>query len=123
MVPNAIENDVIPFAAFSEIRQFVVNHVIRADGADHFHISGAAYSGHLRAERLGDLHRERTHASRRTVDQNLLPRLNLSLVAQALQGGQSGERRGSGLREGDVLGFKAKVASGAHTYSAKDPWP
>lgn len=77
MVPNAIENDVIPFVAFCEILSFVVNDAIRADGEDHIHTRGAAYSGHLRTERFGDLDGERAHASRRTVHQNPLPRANL----------------------------------------------
>jgi hypothetical protein len=43
------------------------------------------YAGHIRPERPGDLHSVRTHATRRTVNQNLPHRLNSSLVAQTLQ--------------------------------------
>jgi hypothetical protein len=35
----------------------------------------------LGPERLGDLHGVRAHASRRPVDEDLLPRLELTLVA------------------------------------------
>src|SRR5258708_35117838 len=51
------------------------------------------------AERLRDLDGERAHASRRTVDQALLPRLHAALVAQGLQGRQRGQRYGSRLLE------------------------
>src|SRR3989442_15319032 len=87
MVPNAVENQIISLVvtlpAFSEILPSIVNDLLCADGSHHLHISRAAYAGDLCAERLGDLHRERTHASRRPVNHNLLPRLNVALVAQA----------------------------------------
>src|SRR5437879_12832228 len=106
MVPNAVENHILTLPTFGEILLgvillcvillcvillcvillcvillCVINDVICADGSHHLHISRAAYAGHIRAERLGDLHRERTHASRRTVNQDLVLPLNLSLVA------------------------------------------
>jgi hypothetical protein len=52
------------------------------------HIPRTTYARHLCAEGFGDLHSERTYASRRTVNQDLLPRLSLSLVAQTLQCGE-----------------------------------
>src|SRR5438094_10064823 len=86
MVPNAVENQIVSLVvtlpAFSEILPSIVKDLLCADGSDHVHISLAACAGHICAERLGDLHRERTHASRRTVNQDLVRRLNVSLVAQ-----------------------------------------
>jgi hypothetical protein len=61
--------------AFGEILLRVINDPIRADGSNHLHILRTAYADHIRAERSGDLHSERAHASRRTVNQGLLPRL------------------------------------------------
>src|SRR6059058_2680351 len=87
MVPNAVENQIVSLVvtlpAFSEILPSIVKDLLCADRSHHVHILCAAYAGHICAERLGDLHSERTHASRRTVNQDLLTRLNLSLVAQA----------------------------------------
>src|ERR1039457_413690 len=88
MVANAVENQVITLPAFGEILLRVINDPICADGSDHFHIPRTAYAGHICAEPLGDLHSERTHASRRTVNQDSLSRLNVSLVTKTLQCGE-----------------------------------
>src|SRR6266704_4571622 len=85
MVPHAVENQVVTLFTFGEILAPVINDVIRPDGSDHLHIPRAAYSGHRCAERLGDLHSESTHTSGSAVNQDLLPRLNLSLAAKSLQ--------------------------------------
>src|SRR6266513_4125157 len=52
------------------------------------HVSRTAYARYFRAERLRYLDSESAHASRCAVNQNLLPRLNVSL-AKTLQGGES----------------------------------
>src|SRR6266513_3434881 len=52
------------------------------------HVSRTAYARYFRAERLRYLDSESAHASRCAVDQDLLPRLNLTL-AKTLQGGES----------------------------------
>src|SRR5438309_3340239 len=110
MVPNAVENQIVTLVvtlpAFSEILPSIVNDLLCADGSHHLHISRAAYAGHIRA----DLHRERTHASRRTVNQDLVLRLNLSLVAQAaqpktLQCGECRNRHRSRLLKRHVIGL------------------
>src|SRR5229473_320947 len=85
MVPNAVEKEVVTLPTFGEILLRVINDPICADGSDHVHVPRTAYAGNLCAERSGDLHSERAHASRRTVNQDLLPRLNVSLVAKTLQ--------------------------------------
>src|SRR5436305_8337978 len=97
MVCHEIEDQVVALRALSEIFLGVIDDAIRADGSDHLHIPRTAHAGDLCAERPGDLHSESTHASRRSVDQDLLPRSNLSLVAKTLQCGQCRHRHRSCL--------------------------
>ncbi len=60
--------------------------MVRADGAHQLQVPRAAHAGHLGPEGFGDLDRKRADSAGRTVDQNFLPRLNLPLVAEPLQG-------------------------------------
>jgi hypothetical protein len=76
--------------------------MVCADRSDHVHVPRAADAGHFRSERLGDLHGERTHASRRTIDQDLLPWLHLSRIAKTVKGGDCGGRYGRGLLKREV---------------------
>lgn len=68
-------------------------------------------------------HDERTHSSRRAVDQNLLSRLNVSIITKTLQGSERCHRYRSCLLEGHVVrlddqyGFRNTSA-----YSASAPW-
>ena len=50
----------------------------------------------MRSERLGDLHRERAHPSRRAIDQDPLAWRDLPLIAKTLQSGR--RRHGHGRR-------------------------
>ena len=61
-----------------------------------------AHARHLGAHRLGDLDGERAHASRRAVDEDLLSRLDLSVVPQHLERGGRGHADGRGLLEREV---------------------
>src|SRR5215831_12238085 len=97
MVHIAVENQVVTFPTLREILLGVINGMICADRPDQPYIPRAAHASDLRTERLGDLHRERTHASRRTVNQDLLPRLNVSLVPKTLQRSKCRHRYGSRL--------------------------
>src|SRR5713101_3356180 len=110
MVANAVEKQIVTLCSFgptlSEILLGVINDMVCADGSDHVHIPRAAHTGHVRAERLGDLHSERTHASRRAVDQDLLPRLNPSFIAKALKGGDCRDRHSRRLVECEIGGFQ-----------------
>jgi hypothetical protein len=63
----------------------VINHAIRAKRSNEVHVSRTAHPRHISAEPLGDLYRERAHATRGTVDQDLLPGLNPALIAKTLQ--------------------------------------
>jgi hypothetical protein len=73
VVANAIEDEVITLPTFGEILFSVINHPVRADGTGRVRIPRTAYARHIRAERPGELHRERTHTACRTVNQNSLP--------------------------------------------------
>jgi hypothetical protein len=79
---HTAENQVVTLPTFGEIVLGVINDPICCRLIAPYPIPRTAYAGHICAERLGDLHCQRTHASRRTVNQDLLPRLNLSLVAK-----------------------------------------
>src|SRR5215467_2059909 len=97
MVHITVENKVVTLPTFHEILPGVINDMIRADRSDQVHIPRAAHASNFCAERLGDLHRESTHSSRRAVNQDLLPRLNVSLVAKTLQRSKCRHRYGSRL--------------------------
>jgi hypothetical protein len=102
VVRHQVENQVVALRALGEILLRVINDPIGTEGADQVHILRAANAGHLGTQPLGDLHRERPHPSRRAVDQDLLPRLNLPLVTEALQRGVGRYRYGSRLLKGHV---------------------
>jgi len=97
MVPNTVKKQVVTLLALGEILLRVINYVICANGSDHVHVPGAAYTCHLSAERLSDLHGERTHTPCRAVYQDPLPRLNPPLVAKSLQCGERRDGCGSRL--------------------------
>src|SRR5690349_15104279 len=122
MVHKAIENQVVTFPALREILSRIINHLIRADGPDDFYISRAAYTSHIRAERLGDLHSERTHTSRRTINQDLLPRLNVSLVPETLQCGECRDRRGRRLLKRQVCRFDGQSRLGSARVLGEGPF-
>src|SRR5713226_4995111 len=110
MVPNRVENHVVTLSTLSEILPGVIDDPIRADGSDHLHIPRAAYAGHICAEPRGDLHSERAHASRRTVNQDFLPGPNLSVFGQAtsaktLQCGECRHWYRTGLLKRHVIGL------------------
>src|SRR6266481_1731289 len=117
MIADVVENYVVAFSIrgirFREILLGVINDVIRADGADHVHISGAAYGGYVCAEGFGDLHSEGSDASGGAVDQDFLSRLNMPLVTKTLQRSECRYRYGRGLFERDVLWFDDECRLGS----------
>src|SRR5216683_7734087 len=121
MVSNAVENQVVTLPTFGEILSSVINDVIRADGSDHVHIPRTAYASNIRPEPLGDLHSERTHTSRRTVNQDLLARLNLSLVAKTLQCGECRHRCRSRLLKRHVIWLDDQCGLGSTCILGKGP--
>ena len=111
MIRHQVEDHVVTLPAPREVRAGVIHHPVGADGTDHLHVPGAADAGHVRAERLGDLHRERSDASGRAVDQNPLSRLDPS-CAQTLQCGEPRKRNRGRLLERNVRGLRGQVRFG-----------
>ena len=102
VVPDVVQDEVVARPSLGEVLAGVVDDVVGTDGPDHVHVLRAAHAGDLGAERLGDLDGERSDAARGAVDQDLLPGLDLALVAQELQGGRGRHADGRRLLEGEV---------------------
>src|SRR3989304_8263406 len=64
---------------------------------------------------LGNLHRKRSYATARTINQYLLAGLDVSMVAKSLQCGESGHRDGSGFLKRAIGWFRGQpvFASGS----------
>src|SRR2546426_10135822 len=94
MISVNSKNQVIPLTISGEIFLSIINDMVCPNRAHYVQIPRAAYGGDFSPKRFGNLHRKRTHTTTRTINQNLLPWLNLSFIAQALQGGESRLRDG-----------------------------
>src|SRR6266700_6538094 len=94
MIAVHSKNQVIALSISGEIFVRVINDVVCTKRAHDVHIPRAAYGGDFGPKRFGNLHCKRTDTSRRTIDQHLLPLLNVSFIAKALQGGESRLRDG-----------------------------
>src|SRR5947209_2652198 len=121
MVPSTVKNEIVALRAPGEILVGVINDSIRADRSHRVHTLRTAYAGYVCAERLGDLHGERTHSSRRTIDQDLLPRLNPPLVAKTLQCGECRHRYRSCLLKRHVLWLAGQCRLGSTSILGKGP--
>jgi hypothetical protein len=96
-VPADVEDEVIAPAAVSEVFLGVIDDMVGADRPDETRLRGAAHAGDLGAEGLRKLHGIGADASRGADDQNLLSGLDAPGVAQALDGGEPGNRHRAGL--------------------------
>ena len=76
--------------------------MVRADRSNHGDIPRAAHAGHFGAVGFGDLHREGAHTSRRSIDQYLLPAMNLCVIPKTLQGGERCHGHSRSLLERDA---------------------
>src|SRR5258708_40179337 len=94
MISVHSKNQVIPLPISGEIFLCVIKGLVWTNRAHYVQIPRAAYGGDFSPKRLGKLHRKRTHTTTRTMNQNLLPLLNVSFIAKALQGGESRLRYG-----------------------------
>src|SRR5215211_1607413 len=112
--PRDVEQQVVAPVAPGEVLTRVVDDVIGAERSREVDVPRAAHAGHLRSERPGDLHGERAHAARRAVDQHLLPRLDLPLVAEALQGGERRDGHGRRLLEREAGGLRRDSDANVH---------
>src|ERR687893_3008252 len=86
MGPRQLEDEIVVLPTSGEVLLGVVDDVVCAERSDQLYVPRAAHAGHLSVEGLGDLHGEGPHASRRPDDQDLVPWLDPSVVAQTLQG-------------------------------------
>lgn len=116
------------FPSVGEVFSSVVDGVVGANRSDKVCLRRAAYAGNFRSQRPGDLHRKRPHASCRADNQHFLPRLDLSHIAKALEGGVRG------VRNAHVRESSQRLLTGSHPLEAvplvyprrKDfgaPWP
>ena len=92
-----------------EVLLGVIDDLVRANRSDHVHVPRAAHAGHVRSERFGDLDGERANASRRAVDHHLLPRLDLPLIANGIEGGEGRVSDGRGLLKREVGRLRQQV--------------
>ena len=101
-VADVVEDQVVAHVGARVVIPGVVDHVVRAEGADQLDVARAADGGHLGAHRIRDLHCEGADAARGAVDQHLVTRLEPARVAQSLQRGGGGDRDCSRLLDADI---------------------
>src|SRR3990172_7319049 len=89
MISVCSKNEVILLPILGEIFFGVVNDMVCPNRARLVQIPRAAHGCDFGAKQFGNLHRKRSHPTRRPIDQNLLPWLNLACVAKTLQGSES----------------------------------
>ena len=94
MISVSSKNQVITLPIFGEIFLSVINDLVCTNRAHHVQFPRAAHASYFSPERFGNLHRKRTHTTRRTINQNPLSWLNLSFIAKTLQGGDCRKRYG-----------------------------
>src|SRR5579863_10030724 len=86
MISISSKNQVILLPIAGEIFLRVINHMVCTNRAHYVQIPRAAHGGDFSPGRFGNLHCKYTYTTRCTINQNLLPFLNLPFVAKALQG-------------------------------------
>src|SRR5439155_22791461 len=102
MITDEIENEIVTLIRLGEIFFRIVDGVIGADRPNKIDIASAADAGHLSAICFRNLHRKRADTARSAVDQNFLPCLKFSFVAQALQRRNRRNRHRARFFESDV---------------------
>jgi len=112
---------IVALPAAGDVLPGVVDDVVGAERADQLGVADAAHADDVSAEGLGDLHGERADASRCAVDQHRLAGLHLADVAQALQGGDGGDRHRCGLLDGQAVGLGGSRRSATQASSGKLP--
>ena len=100
-VATDVEDQVVAVDTVGEVLSGVVDDVVGTDRADQVGLRGAAHTGDLCAEGLGELDGVGADASRCADDQHLLSCLDAPGVAQALDGGERGDRDDRGLLEAE----------------------
>ena len=100
-----VENQVVLLSIIGEVLPFIVDDVVEADGSHHVELGSAINSGRLGPVQFGDLDTQGADTSTRSVDQQLLPLLNLPAVDEALHRQHRGMREGCRLLESHLGGF------------------
>ena len=98
-----------------------VDHLLRAQSLNVLKVIRPRSSDHVEAGFPTELHGERTDISRRAVDQNALPVLQLRLIEQGLPGGYRDNRQRCCLNVTEVGGFRAIIFADAIANSAYAP--
>src|ERR1700730_3762076 len=101
-VRHVVKNEVVTLPGPREVDFRVVDDMVGSDRSDQVHVSRAADAGHFRSQRLRNLYREATDAARGSVDQHLLPGLDLSVIANRQEGDGPGHGNGRRLLEGEL---------------------
>src|SRR3990172_3062179 len=81
-----IKYHVILFSIFGEVFPGVINDMVCAKRAHKVQLAGVIHPSHFSPVQFGKLHCKRTSTAARTINQNFLPRLDLSFIANPLQG-------------------------------------
>ena len=110
MIAGGVEDEVVLLLAFGEVFPGVVDDVIRAERAHELDVSRAAYTGDFGAPGFRDLHGVGSHAAGGAIDEHLLSGGDATVIAQALQRGDGGDRYRGGLLERDFSGLQDNVA-------------
>src|SRR5260370_30411558 len=83
---DKIKYQIILVSIFSEVFLGVINDMVCAKRAQKVQLAGVIHPSHLSPVEFGKLHCKRTGAATGTINQNLLPWLDLSFIANPLQG-------------------------------------
>src|SRR3989304_5920912 len=81
------QDQVVLLPVLGEVFSLVIDDMICSKGAHHFQVPGTAHRGDFSPKRFSDLHGKSSHTTRGAINQNLLPWMKVSFVAQTLQGG------------------------------------
>ena len=79
------QDQIVTLPAPREIFPRVINDMVCAKRSRRVHIPRAAHGRDFRPERFGNLDRKCTHATRRAINQDLLTRLDASLITKTLK--------------------------------------
>src|SRR5207253_6033392 len=85
VVRHVVEDEVVTLPRPREVLFGVIDDMVCAERPDQAYVSRARDAGHLRSERLRDLNREGSDATRGPDDQDLLPGFDLAATAQRLE--------------------------------------
>ena len=104
-----VEDEVVPNRAGREVLRRVVDDVVGAERRHEVELRGAAHSGDIGGQGLGQLHRIASDSPGGTDDENSLPGLDPAGVGQGLQSRACRDRDDGGLLEGQVRGLGCQL--------------